>query len=276
MNFSPPRSKANPASVTAKSACARAMRVASTLLQPCAMFANGPPCRNAGTPSMLCTRFGIKASRSNAMSAPVTRNSFAKTGSPSGVKPVTMRSSRARRSARFSLKQRIAMTSEAAVMSNPVLRSVGLPVLVRRWRSARSFMSMTRFQSTPSGFRRQFPLKSSLSMTAESRLFALVMAWKSPLKCRLIDCAGCTVLLPPPVAPPLRPKTGPIDGWRSARATFCPIFFKPCDRPMETVVLPSPAGVGVIAETRMSFPRGVLAFSASRLTLALSRPKETR
>ena len=41
---------------------------------------------------------------------------------------------------------------------------------------------------------------------------------------------------------------------------------------METVVLPSPAGVGVMAETRMSLPRRVPVVRASRETLALSVP----
>ena len=60
--------------------------------------------------------------------------------------------------------------------------------------------------------------------------------------------------LPPPVAPPFRPKVGPSDGSRSARQTRCPIFASPWARPMEVVVLPSPASVGVIAETRTSLP----------------------
>ena len=61
-NFSAPRSKAKPASVTAKSPKARAIRVARTELQPWAMLANGPPWTNAGVPSSDWTRFGSRAS----------------------------------------------------------------------------------------------------------------------------------------------------------------------------------------------------------------------
>jgi hypothetical protein len=82
------------------------------------------------------------------MRAPVTRNSLAKTGSPEVVKPTTMRSRRARRSARDSERQRMAMISEAAVMSKPVWRSVGVPGEVTMRRRARSLTSMTRFQVT--------------------------------------------------------------------------------------------------------------------------------
>ena len=42
--------------------------------------------------------------------------------------------------------------------------------------------------------------------------------------------------------PPLRPKTGPIDGCRSASADRLPILRSPCARPIEIVVFPSPAG----------------------------------
>ena len=113
-------------------------------------------------------------------------------------------------------------------------------------------------------------------MMAESRLCAEVMAWKSPVKCRLIEFAGSTRLMPPPVAPPLRPNTGPIDGCRSASATVWPIFFNPCARPIDIVVLPSPAGVGVIADTRISFPRVGFDSRAWRLTLAMWRPWRMR
>lgn len=42
------------------------MRVAMMELQPCAMLAKGPPCTNAGVPSSVCTRFGLRASFSSA------------------------------------------------------------------------------------------------------------------------------------------------------------------------------------------------------------------
>ena len=79
--------------------------------------------------------------------------------------------------------------------------------------------------------------------------------------------------------PPLRPKTGPIDGCLSAIAAFLPILRSPCASPIDVVVFPSPAGVGVIAETRISLPGGLSAdarSSASRRTFALSRPYGSR
>jgi hypothetical protein len=150
-NFSAPSSKAKPASVTTASACASAMRVAAMVLVPCAMFANGPPCTNAGTPSTVCTRFGLTASLSSAAIAPTTPVSEANTGEPSVRKPTTMRASRCLRSGMPEERQRIAITSLAAVMSKPVSRgtpSLRPPSPITTSRSARSFMSSTRFQST--------------------------------------------------------------------------------------------------------------------------------
>ena len=54
-----------------------ASEVARTELQPCAMFANGPPCMMAGVPSIVCTRFGLMASLSKAVIAPSALMSFA-------------------------------------------------------------------------------------------------------------------------------------------------------------------------------------------------------
>ena len=50
--------------------------------------------------------------------------------------------------------------------------------------------------------RRSLPKCRCVSSSAASRLCADVMAWKSPLKCRLILSTGCSDALPPPVAPP--------------------------------------------------------------------------
>ena len=61
------------------------MRVAITLLQPWAMFANGPPCTNAGVPSSVCTRFGFIASFSSAVMAPAAFSSAQVTGLSSYV-----------------------------------------------------------------------------------------------------------------------------------------------------------------------------------------------
>ena len=56
---------------------------------------------------------------------------------------------------------------------------------------------------------RAFPWKMWLSIMAASRLLAAPMAWKSPVKCRLISSIGTTCAYPPPAAPPFTPKTGP-------------------------------------------------------------------
>ena len=69
-----------------------------------------------------------------------------------------MRFNRARRSASDSDKHKMAMTSEAAVMSKPEALSVLPPRLTVICRRARSFMSSTRFHSTRSGARREVPL----------------------------------------------------------------------------------------------------------------------
>ena len=45
------------------------------------------------------------------------------------------------------------------------------------------------------------------------------------------------------------PKVGPIEGWRMAMVAFLPMWLKPWPRPTVVVVLPSPSGVGVMAET---------------------------
>ena len=54
---------------------------------------------------------------------------------------------------------------------------------------------------------------------------------------------GTTWEYPPPAAPPLIPKTGPSDGSLSATIAFLPILFIASPKPIDTVVLPSPAGV---------------------------------
>ena len=89
---------------------------------------------------------------------------------------------------------------------------------------------------------------------AASRLLAAPMACMSPVKCRLMSSIGTTCAYPPPAAPPFTPNTGPRDGSRSATITFLPIFLIPSASPTVVVVFPSPAGVGEMAVTRMSFP----------------------
>ena len=43
------------------------------------------------------------------------------------------------------------------------------------------------------------------------------------------------------------------EGSRKTTTAFFPILFNPSVRPIETVVFPSPAGVGLIAETKIKF-----------------------
>jgi hypothetical protein len=93
-------------------------------------------------------------------------------------------------------RQKIAITSEATTMSKPSSRGkpfAGPPSATVIWRSARSFMSITRFHamrrtSKPSSL----PWLMWLSIIAASRLFASAMALKSPVKCRLMSSIGTT------------------------------------------------------------------------------------
>ena len=50
------------------------------------------------------------------------------------------------------------------------------------------------------------------------------------------------------------PNTGPKEGSRNAITTFFPSFLRLSAKPMVVVVLPSPAGVGLIAVTSISLP----------------------
>ena len=118
-NFSAPSSVANPASVTTTSASLSAVRVAIRLLQPWAMLAKGPPWTKAGVPSKVCTRFGLRASRSSTVSAPATFSSPAAMNVPSARSPTIIRARRALRSARSEARQSTAMISEATVISKP-------------------------------------------------------------------------------------------------------------------------------------------------------------
>src|SRR4051794_33798680 len=85
---------------------------------------------------------------------------------------------------------------------------------------------------------------------------------------------GTTCVYPPPAAPPLMPNTGPSDASRRQSATFFPRWPSPCVTETDVVVLPSPAFVGVIAVTLISFPSGRSASrsSTSSETFALYLP----
>ena len=91
-------------------------------------------------------------------------------------------------------RQRMAMTSEATVMSKRVLRSTPSPPWpMVIWRSARSFRSTTRGQEMSLGLMlSSLPWNRWLSSTAAHRLWAVVMAWMSPVKWRLMSSMGIT------------------------------------------------------------------------------------
>ncbi len=73
------------------------------------------------------------------------------------------------------------------------------------------------------------------------------------MKCKLISSIGSTCAYPPPAAPPFIPNTGPNDGSLITTVALTPILLSPSVSPIEVVVFPSPAGVGVMAVTRTSF-----------------------
>ena len=142
-------------------------------------------------------------------------------------------------------------------------------------RSARSFMSITRFQTTDRGSSPRVDLVEAiaLSIKALSKLFAFSTAEKSPVKCRLMSSIGTTCARPPPAAPPFIPNTGPSDGSRSAAAARTPMRFSPSVSPTVVVVLPSPAGVGERAVTSTSRAFSICSSrSSSSGSFALYRP----
>ena len=86
--------------------------------------------------------------------APSAFTALARTGSRSRVSPTTILPSRARSSSRLRERQKIAITSEATVMSKPSSRGKPLatpPSDETTLRKARSFMSTTRRQLTRRG-----------------------------------------------------------------------------------------------------------------------------
>ena len=65
---------------------------------------------------------------------------------------------------------------------------------------------------------------------------------------------GTICAKPPPAAPPFIPNTGPKEGSLKQMIVFLPIRFKASPKPTLVVVFPSPAGVGLIAVTKINFP----------------------
>ena len=84
------------------------------------MLANGPACIRQGWPSSVWIRLGLSASLSSTVMAPAAPRSSAVTGLPPSKEWATVIApSRRRRSCRSRDTARIAITSEAAVMSKP-------------------------------------------------------------------------------------------------------------------------------------------------------------
>jgi hypothetical protein len=171
------------------------------------------------------------------------------------------------------------MTSEAAVMSKPVSRGIPSardPRPTTMFLKARSFTSRTRRQVMLclSTWKKSSFWWTWLSSMAESRLWAEVTACVSPVRWRLSISIGTTWLKPPPAAPPFMPNVGPIAGWRTATVALLPMWEKACPRPTVVVVLPSPSGVGVMAETTTYFAIGLSESSsmASSFIFATSLP----
>ena len=119
-----------------------------TELHPWAMLAKGPPCTKAAVCSVVWTRFGERASSSNAVMAPPTPRSFTVKGLSSVVYPSVMFSMRLRRSSSSVARHSIAIISDAGVMSKPVSLTIPLalpPSPVTTSLNPRSLMSSTRF-----------------------------------------------------------------------------------------------------------------------------------
>ena len=110
-----------------------------------------------------------------------------------------------------------------------------------------------------------------LSIIAASVLLALVMAWKSPVKWRLMFSIGTTWEYPPPAAPPLMPITGPREGSRSATMALWPSRANASVSPISTVDFPSPAGVGETPVTNTNLP-GSRSGTRVMSTLAMCLP----
>ncbi|OLS21124.1 MAG: hypothetical protein HeimC3_37180 [Candidatus Heimdallarchaeota archaeon LC_3] len=77
----------------------------------------------------------------------------------------------------------------------------------------------------------------------------------------MICSIGNTWEYPAPAAPPLIPKTGPKEGCLNVTIDLYPNFDSPCVKPIEVVVFPSPAGVGLVAVTSIYFPFGCFIIS---------------
>ena len=137
------------------------------------------------------------ASRMITVIAPAAKMSSAVIGLPMVVLPITMRPSLARMSFKDVDSASTVMTSEAAVMSNPVERmtpSSRVPRPTITLRSTRSLTSSTRRHVTLSRSTSVSWWWIWLSIMAASRLCAAVMACMSPVRCRFSRSIGTTWL----------------------------------------------------------------------------------
>ena len=152
------------------------------------------------------------------------------------------------------------MSSRANARFSSAVSSSGTVFLMPSFSRRRSWMGEKAFLSPLTETRRLKRFSSDccpscrmrVSSCAASRLFAAVMAWMSPVRCRLNSSMGMHCAYPPPAAPPLMPKTGASEGCRMHVITC---FFRcapsACERPISVVDLPSPSGVGVMPVTTM-------------------------
>ena len=246
---------------------------------PWAMLANGPPWTSAGPPSAVCTRLGLSASRSSAVMAPAAPTSPAVTASVGAGRPdddareagLEVRRVAGQRTDRHDLARGGDVEADSA-RDAVELAARGR---ARRCGGTRSFMSSARPHVTARVDRpgRLLAEVQALSTIAESRLCAVVMAWMSPVKCRLMSSAGTSVAAPPPVPPPFTPNTGPSEGSRRARRAV-PAAAAHAHRQADgRRGLALAGGVGLIAETRISRPVGSRPSSAARSTFARCGPQ---
>ena len=70
------------------------------------------------------------------------------------------------------------------------------------------------------------------------------------------------------------PKHGPRLGSLRQTIDFFPILFRPSFKPTDVVVLPSPAGVGLIAVTKINFPSGLDLLFSIKSKFILNLPKD--
>mmetsp|Transcript_27783 Transcript_27783/g.51879 ORF Transcript_27783/g.51879 Transcript_27783/m.51879 type:complete len:212 (+) Transcript_27783:1118-1753(+) len=146
-------------------------------LLPCAMLAKGPAWTIMGVCSSVCMRFGLIASFISTVRAPVTPRSSAVTAFPFLSRATTILEKRSRMSAKDVARARIAMISDATVMSIPVARmwsfSFG-PMPTRILRTKRSLVSITRRHMMLCGsMSRRTNLDFSSSVRASASSFSM-------------------------------------------------------------------------------------------------------